>query len=377
MPDARMPSTEIRIALCTDGVFPHAMGGMQRHSRLLAEHLSTIPGIRLIVIHPHPPGIFHSGLRIEEVPIAPIDEQRFYLKELWRYSGRVAAELDRLQPDVVLSQGFCVWQDIERYTSRLITMPHGLEMFQGLTLKDRLLGLPFRMLVRHVTRRSARAVSLGGKLTPMLASMTEGSGAKVVVLPNAVHLPAEVAAYPVDGDALRLLFVGRFAFNKGIDLLLRVAARFDAEQAAVRFILAGDGPERARIEHGSPGNVTLAGKVDDARLEELYADCHALVLPTRFEGMPTVVLEAMARARPVIVSDVGASAELVDAANGFLIPPGDEEALHGAISSLLALSAEQRAWMGMRGRERAGSRFTWPEVAAAFARLAKEVAQRV
>ncbi|MBL7957653.1 MAG: glycosyltransferase, partial [Flavobacteriales bacterium] len=157
-----MPSTEIRIALCTDGVFPHAMGGMQRHSRLLAEHLSTIPGIRLIVIHPHPPGIFHSGLRIEEVPVAPIDEQRFYLKELWRYSGRVAAELDRLQPDVVLSQGFCVWQDIERYTSRLITMPHGLEMFQGLTLKDRLLGLPFRMLVRHVTRRSARAVSLGG-----------------------------------------------------------------------------------------------------------------------------------------------------------------------------------------------------------------------
>ena len=131
------------------------------------------------------------------------------------------------------------------------------------------------------------------------------------------------------------------------------------------------------MERGTPGNVMLAGKVDDARLEELYAECHALVLPTRFEGMPTVVLEAMARARPVIVSDVGAAAELVDAANGFLIPPGDEEALHGAISSLVAISAEQRAQMGRRGRERAAGRFTWPEVAAAFARLANEVAQRV
>lgn len=372
-----MPVSELRIVLCTDGVFPFAMGGMQRHSRLLAEHLSSIPGIRLIVIHPHAPGIFKPGLSIEEVPIAPIDEQRVYLKELWGYSGRVAAELDRLQPDVVLSQGFCVWKDIERYSSRLITMPHGLEMFQGLTIKDRLMGLPFRLLVRHVARRSARVVSLGGKLTALLASMTEGSLAKVVVLPNAVHFPAEAPAYPMDGECLRLLFVGRFAFNKGIDLLIRVAAKLEGEKAGVQFILAGDGPERARMEAGMPSNMRLVGKVDDARLEGLYTNCHALVLPTRFEGMPTVVLEAMARARPVIVSDVGASAELVDATNGFLVPPGDEGALLGAIASLSAMPAEQRARLGMHGRERVAGRFTWPDVAMSFARLAQEVAQRV
>ena len=373
-----MPDRELRIALCTDGVFPHAMGGMQRHSRLLAEHLAAIEGVRLIVIHPHAPGIFDPRLGIQEVAIAPIDQQRFYLKELWHYSARVADELDRLQPDAILSQGFCVWKGIDRFTPRLVMMPHGLEMFQGLTSKDRFMGWPFRWLVRRIARSSKRVVSLGGRLTPMLESVTRGSGARVQVLPNAVALPESAPPYPADGGALRLLFVGRFAFNKGIDLLLRVASRLHAEGTNVRIVLAGDGPERARMERdGLPPNVELAGQVDDARLESLYADCHALVLPTRFEGMPTVVLEAMARARPVIVSDVGASAELVDSTNGFLLPPGDEEALLRAIKALIALPPMERARMGEEGRRRVQARFTWPKVAAAFAALARDAAQRV
>lgn len=373
-----MPDRELRIALCTDGVFPHAMGGMQRHSRLLAEHLAAVEGVHLIVIHPHAPGIFDPGLGIEEAAIAPIDQHRFYLKELWRYSARVAHELDRLRPDAILSQGFCVWKGIDRFTPRLVMLPHGLEMFQGLTAKDRFIGWPFRWLVRRIARGSARVVSLGGRLTPMLESITHGSGARVQVLPNAVSLPDSAPPYPADGDTLRLLFVGRFAFNKGIDLLLRAASRLHAEGNGVRLVLAGDGPERARLEReGLPPNVELAGQVDDARLEALYAGCHALVLPTRFEGMPTVVLEAMARARPVIVSDVGASAELVDGTNGFLLPPGDEEALRGAVKALAAMPAAERALMGAEGRKRVEARFTWPSVAAGFAVLARDVAQRV
>src|SRR5690606_26467654 len=112
---------------------------------------------------------------------------------------------------------------------------------------------------------------------------------------------------------LRLLFVGRFAFNKGIDLLMDVARRLADEGAPVRFDLAGDGPLLAHYQAaGLPANVSLLGRVNDAELFALYTACDALVLPTRFEGMPTVVLEAMARARPIIVSDVGACAGLVE-----------------------------------------------------------------
>ncbi|MFN3875775.1 MAG: glycosyltransferase family 4 protein, partial [Flavobacteriales bacterium] len=145
----------------------------------------------------------------------------------------------------------------------------------------------------------------------------------------------------------------------------------------VRFVLAGDGPERARMEReGLPPSVVLEGRVDDSRLEQLYAQCHALVLPTRFEGMPTVVLEAMARARPVIVSDVGASAELVDEGNGFLLPPGDPLALRVAIERMAALPLDDLASLGAAGRARAAQRFTWPAVARSFLEVAASVGRQ-
>lgn len=373
-----MSRPELRVALCTDGVFPHALGGMQRHSRLLAEHLARSGDVELVVLHPHRERVFDAGSRIEEVHVEPIDQERLYLRELWSYSGRVASALDRIKPDVILSQGFCVWKDAARFHDRTIVHPHGLEMFQGITAKDRLMGLPFRIAMRNMLRRSAVTVSLGGKLTGLLSKMTAGSGSRVVVLPNAVEVPVVPPAYPPDEFPLTILFVGRFAFNKGIDLLLGVAERLVAEGRSkdLRFVLAGDGPERTRMEvEGIPANVSLVGKVDDARLQELYAGCHALVLPTRFEGMPTVVLEAMARSRPVLVSDVGASAELVSDANGFLLPPGDAEALHGALVRFAALDRDERARMGAEGHRMARDRFAWETITKEYVSLFREVAK--
>lgn len=364
----------VRIALCTDGVFPDAIGGMQRHSRLLAEHLARLPGVSLTVLHPHDRILFDPALGIKELRIAPMDAERLYFRELWRYSARMADALDRELPDLIISQGFSVWKGIDRFSSRLVVHPHGLEMFQGLTIKDRLIGLPFRWAIKRIARRAAMVVSLGGGLTSMLERITRGSGARVVVIPNAVELPSVPPIYPSNAGPLNLLFVGRFAFNKGIDVLIETAKRLsDSHRGQVRFVLAGDGPERARMERdGLPEGVTLAGKVNDEQLERLYAECHALILPTRFEGMPTVVLEAMARSRPFIVSDVGASAELVNGRNGILVPPGNEPRFREAVLRLLALDDAQRSAMGMEGRALAEQRFSWASIARGFASLSRE-----
>ena len=365
------------VVLCTDGVFPHAMGGMQRHSRLLAEHLARSGAVRLTVIHPHTAPIFEPALGIEEVFIADIDTSRFYLRELWRYSGRVAAELRRLRPDVVLAQGFTVWQNIAAFSDRLIIHPHGLEMFQMLERRERLLGLPFRLVLRYLVRRSTAVISLGGKLTTILEGLVSGTTTRVVVLPNAVDA-LDAKALPVaDHRPLRVLFVGRFAFNKGIDVLMAVARRLMQEGRTddFRFQLVGDGPLLADYRAmGLPANVELMGRVDDTGLDTLYRACDVLVLPTRFEGMPTVVLEAMVRARPIIVSDVGATAELVDEANGYLLPPGDADELHRALLSLEYRTATERMRMGEAGRLRALERFTWPVVTEGFINLFRATA---
>ncbi len=366
----------MHVAICTDGVFPHAVGGMQRHSRLLAQELAVLPDVRLTVIHPHATPVFLPSLGIEEISIDPIDTSRFYLGQLWSYSARVAAVLERSRPDVIISQGLSVWKHIDRFGDRLIVHPHGLEMFQGLTVRDRLFGTPFRIALRWILRRSAACISLGGRLTPILERCVRGAGTEVVVIPNAVQVSSGALTYPVDGGPLRLLFVGRFAYNKGLDLLLSVAERLQREGRAddVRFRLVGDGPLMGAIlSRGVPGNVEVLGKLDDNALEEAYRWSHALVLPTRFEGMPTVVLEAMAKGRPILVSDVGATAELVDGSNGFLLPKGDAEALYSAIGAMAHMSPASRSSLGMASRIRVEERYSWPT----NARLTLELACRI
>lgn len=366
----------MHLVLCTDGIFPHAMGGMQRHSRLLAEHLAQSGKVKLTVIHPHKEQVFDMTLGINEVRVQDIDRDKFYLRELWRYSDRVAQELDRLKSDVIMSQGFCVWKDIGRFSDRLIVHPHGLEMFQMLTRKERLFGWPFRRALRYILRRSKVCISLGGKLTGILQQQVEGSACEVVVIPNAVEVAKTADRLPSISGPLPLLFVGRFAFNKGLDVLMTVAQRLVAEgkQDLVRFQLAGDGPLLAHYQRqGLPVSVELLGRVDDQRLHELYAHCSAFILPTRFEGMPTVVLEAMAHAKPIIVSDVGATAELVTPHNGYLLPPGDAGALYDAVVAFAERRADVHAQMGRYSRERVEERFSWPAVTKQFEGLFERV----
>ena len=373
-----MSAPRPHVALCTDGVFPQAMGGMQRHSRLLAEHLARTGEVRLTVIHPHTAPIFDPALGIDEVSIRDIDTSKFYLRELKRYSERVGLQLELLKPDVILSQGFCVWEGIERFRQKLIVHPHGLEMFQMLTRKEQLLGWPFRRSLRHILRNSKVAVSLGGKLTDILQEQVKGSSCEVVILPNAVDVPEMASPMAQFGSRrLTLLFVGRFAFNKGLDVLIEVAERLvkEGKQDLVRFQLAGDGPLLQEIQQaGVPPNVEILGRVDDDRLDELYRACDAFVLPTRFEGMPTVVLEAMARAKPIIVSDVGATAELVTPHNGYLLPPGNAEALYQAIEAFAERSPDVHAKMGRYSYDRVVERFSWPAVTKEFVRLFRRVA---
>jgi glycosyltransferase involved in cell wall biosynthesis len=367
----------IEVALCTDGVYPDAMGGMQRHSRLLAEHLARTGAVKLTVIHPHSQGIFDDSLGLIERTVEPINEDRTYLLELRRYSDRVRAILEELDPDVVLSQGFCVWNGLDKWGERTIVHPHGLEMFQGMTNREKLLGYPFRRSLRSIIRHSNTVISLGGKLTGILQDQAAGSSCKVVTIPNAVDIPDNPPAYPVNSQKLRLLFVGRFAFNKGLDILIEVARMLDARGMVdtVHFDLAGDGPLLNEIKQvGVPANVTLHGRVDDSQLEHLYETAHALVLPTRFEGMPTVVLEAMARKRPIIVSDVGATAEQVSMHNGYLIGSGSISSLMDAVLNMRDRSPEAWKKMGEYSYERALELFSWPSVTQQFLSLFKTVA---
>ena len=141
------------------------------------------------------------------------------------------------------------------------------------------------------------------------------------------------------------------------------------------FTLGGKGPLYEFFkDQNKYSNVKLPGFVPDQEIPELYRSHNLFVVPTLFEGMPTVVLEAMSYGLPVIVSDVGATAVLVDHNNGRVIAPGSVEELVNALKWFLSLSLKERKNLSDSSYQKFIKGFTWPVVAAQYNKLFKSLA---
>jgi glycosyltransferase involved in cell wall biosynthesis len=165
---------------------------------------------------------------------------------------------------------------------------------------------------------------------------------RIVVLPNPVSVPEAG-----DRDELRsrhglagptLVFAGRLAPVKALDVALTALARTDG----VAFVLAGDGPERERLEQlaarlGLGGRVRFLGAQPRPAVLELFAAGDAVLLSSTWENFPHAVVEGLAAGTPVIATGVGGVAEVVTAGvNGLLVRPGDPDALAEAIRRFFA-----------------------------------------
>ena len=111
--------------------------------------------------------------------------------------------------------------------------------------------------------------------------------------------------------------------------------------------------EAAIAAHEIGDKVTITGWVDEARVRAEIAGAHALVMPSFAEGLPMVVMEAMAAGRPVLSTYIAGIPELVRPSTGWLVPAGDPEALSEAMAALAATPRQDLAEMGRAGRNRA------------------------
>ena len=355
---------KIPVLFCTDGIFPHAVGGMQRHSRLLVEELAQTGMVDLVVVHPHEGvQVFDPARGIREIAIPKEKSTGKYLLDCYNYSKHVYRIADAHPDAIIYSQGLSVWYNIGKIGNRVIVNPHGLEAYQTLTFRDNMLGLPFRLIFNHLFRKARYVVSLGGRLTDILKARTAEN--KVVVLPNAVNIP-EPNPRAFNKLPLQFLFVGRFAFNKGINVLAEAAKQLNDEGYADKFVfnLVGKGPLFDEYKQTyNFKNLVYLGFADDDKLYELYRTNDVFVLPTLFEGMPTVVLEAMANGMPIIVTDVGATLEMVDSSNGFIIEKNDVASLKKAILEYDKMTPEARKLLSEASFNRVKDNFTWKIVA--------------
>ncbi|MES2043243.1 MAG: glycosyltransferase family 4 protein [Pseudomonadota bacterium] len=174
-------------------------------------------------------------------------------------------------------------------------------------------------------------------------------GHRLVIKPNFVVPVAATSPVAREG----VLFVGRLSPEKGVDILLQAARRLPHR----RFTVVGGGDD-ARSRSMAPANVTFTGPLPGDAAREAMACAALLVMPSLwYEGFPLTLIEAMARATPVIASRIGSLAELIeDGVTGRLVPPGDPAALAEAIEAMLADPAASRR-IGEAGKAVADSRY--------------------
>lgn len=363
-----MTQKKIQVLFCTDGIFPNAIGGMQRHSRLLIEELAKINGLELIVVHPHDETkVFDPSLGIKEIGFKTqkTKNQREYFINAWNYSKKVYETVKKYPDAIVYSQGMSVWYGIKKIGKRVIVNPHGLEPYQVLTLKEKIVTAPFRYIHNYLFKHAAKIVSLGGRLTDIFINELGIPKQKVVVLPNAAKAPEPISRN-FDHAPLQFLFVGRFAFNKGIQTLVDTVVELNKEGYAdkFKFALVGKGPLYDNfVNTYKELNLKFYGGADDATLFNLYKESDMFVLPTLFEGMPTVILEAMGYGLPIIVTDTGATKQLVDGNNGYIIEKKSVASLKAAILNYAALSVQEKQKLSEASYSKMKNNFTWPKVA--------------
>jgi glycosyltransferase involved in cell wall biosynthesis len=183
-------------------------------------------------------------------------------------------------------------------------------------------------------------------------------------------------------EARRLACVARLSPEKGLDDLLRAVRRLDDEGLDFDVVVIGDGPERPALDRLALDleigrRVRFVGWQAGAAVREAIQGARALVLASRSEGLPVVIMEAMALARPVIGTRVGGIPELVVPGEcGWLVSPGSVRDLADAMREALTLPCARLDAMGRRSAERVAAAHDATREAARMATLLRESRDR-
>lgn len=362
------------IALLTDGLFPYEIGGMQKHAFNLARHLGRL-GVEVDLYYAqlsNTPGEVHSLEDAPNVQLIPVPRTRparftgHYVWESYATSVSLCEALSRgREVEVVYAQGFAGWEAIRR-RRRGVPLPpvavnfHGFEMWQRpASLRARLEQYLLRPFVRWNVRHADATLLLGQTLGRVLRRAGLQPDA-LLLSPNGVDASWLTPLRPAHEGPRRFVFVGRYERRKGIEDLFRALTALGDEDAWGLDVI-GPIPPEVRLDHPA---IKYHGLVpEEPRIREILAGADILLCPSYAEGMPTVILEAMAAGLAVIATDVGAVSDLVDASTGWLVPPAHPVALVEALRDALRCPPERLLALQRAGQERVAAAYTWDRVA--------------
>ena len=365
----------MKVALLTDGVFPYLIGGMQKHSFYLAKYFA-MNKINVDLYHTANDLSKAASLdcfteeekkyiRSYVIPFPKMDSlPGHYIREMYVYSAAIFSKMkENGAVDFVYVQGFCgmkLLENKDQIKTKIGVNFHGLEMFQkAANLRSKMEQFIFRKPVLRSLKNADVVFSLGGKLTELmiLHGIPKKKISQIAIGIDPSWIREEEI---VPHSNMTFVFVGRYERRKGIEELLSVLKKIQDQQFQFHFV--GAIPDAKQLK--AP-NLHYHGNIaDSSKIKAILKTADVLVCPSYSEGMPTVILEAMASGLAIIASNVGAVSEQVSESNGILIEPGSKAELESALLKMLKIDPDHLIRMKKHSILCIEKQFLWDEIIA-------------
>lgn len=368
----------MHIALITDGIHPYVIGGMQKHSFYLAKYLSK---------HKIYVDLFHyndSNLNIFDLDVFSDEEKKYikstvlqfpkqdnflghYIRESKKYSEMVFALVKpQLHTyDFIYTKGFAGWKLIQEKNEGLKCPPiginfHGYEMYQKPTnFKAIFENIMLKHYAQPLLNKSDYVFSYGGKITQLLIKKANILLKKIIEIPGGIEENWLLETDKEKNPIIHFVFLGRNDKRKGINDLQKTLLKISSDSKFI-FTFIGPIPKKKQLNHN---NIFYLGEIRDSiELKTKLQQADVLVCPSYSEGMPNVILEAMASKMAIIASNVGAIEKLVSPENGILIKAGNQKQLFNAMSHFIELKSNQLSEMQEKSFLKVKTEFLWNNI---------------
>jgi glycosyltransferase involved in cell wall biosynthesis len=325
-------------------------GGKDFSNQTLREHFGDLPNVKFILVPFPVPG---------KIPGHYVRANRAYSKSAYE-----AVHSDLASFDLIYAQGFTGRFFIKKksavnYKGKIVVNLHGLEMFQfAADLKTR---LAYSLLKREAKFNLIQAdyvYSFGGKLDRILTSL-EIPEAKILQHANGIEDTWLTDSF-LEHAARTFVFIGRNERRKGLTELTSALEKIiQSTPNNFKFHFIGRIDEADRLKNES---LTYHGEIRDSnQIISILDQCDCLVIPSYAEGMPTVILEAMARGLAIIGTDVGAVRRMIEG-NGILLEKPDVLKISEAMRTVITMRDSELSVWKEKSLELVREKFLWSKV---------------
>lgn len=318
----------------------------------------------------------NNGPLLENLRAQGINTHSLNLDEKWKIwnAFKLNQLLKEINPDIL--QSFLFFDNL---LARIFGKTAGVPIILSGQRNAEQISTP-RLVLDRLTNKLAHATVSNTRAGKQILINHHALNEDTVhVIPNAARMIVADRSDELRAPSkTQIGFVGHLTKQKGVDILLKALPLIKSDLQNVIFTIIGDGPELEPLKQQAANNKAIRFLGGKSKADELMPAFDALILPSRWEGMPNVIMEAMMHGLPVIATRVGGIPELVlENTTGLLCEPDHPALLAQTIDRFLSLSKEEREQMGAHGKERAEKEFSIESMKGQFeelyARLLKDL----